>query len=89
MSSLQSVEDPELQHVDVSPADHGEPMQEQAPCRNCSPWRGALTGAGFLAVTAVWTTSQVILLFLPQATSFSMSFSPSVLLRMGSEKAAG
>ena len=27
-------------------AAHGEPPQEQAPGRSCSPWRGAHAGAG-------------------------------------------
>lgn len=30
-------------------AAHIDPLQEQAPDRNCSPWKGANAGAGFLA----------------------------------------
>jgi len=38
-------------------APHGEPKLQQAPGRNCSPWREAHAGAGFLAGTlTLWAT---------------------------------
>ena len=36
-------------HVLKEAAAHGEPVLEQAPGRNCGPWRGAHTGAVFPA----------------------------------------
>ena len=53
--TLQPWEDPTLQHVGGALKEtvtHGEPMQEQAPRKSCGLWRGAHTGAGFLAGTA-------------------------------------
>lgn len=47
-------------------ADHGDPVQEQTPGRNCSQWRGIHTRTGSLAGTvthcaAVCTPKECIL----------------------------
>ena len=55
ISMLQPVEEPPVEQVDVAwrrSAAHGEPPQEQALGRSCSPWRGAHAGAGGLGGAA-------------------------------------
>ena len=44
--------------LEEAPAAHGEPPQEQAPGRSCSPWAGAHAGAGGLGGAAAhpWGT---------------------------------
>ena len=44
--------------LEEAPAAHGEPPQEQAPGRSCSPWTGAHAGAGGLGGAAAhpWGT---------------------------------